>query len=401
MNAVSVLKIWFIIVVSLMAKVGVASETETDADKFLITAAQMREEWIRLKSAETPLPEAEAKKLQECATKWSKQSKSASMMANYFVLRFASESEWLNPTSREMVSSFSIAMLPEGLVLLRTKKIKNTWMADWRLNQCLAELLPVNPMWIRTLNGGFLDLKNENRVPVMIISKYEGKEMLLKTATKFEKIGLWDLAWRTYAEAVYYDTKDFIFSISSETGPLWIKTAECAYRAGKKDLAMDYLMKAAIFGKDDLQKTVSEKVFLWSGNPSINPKDKTIDKEVKRQSLMKVVRLCAKLNAHPRAFQLMDDYQDVLGDSFVGLKKKIEDDWINVIDDHKKLGHGVLLISKVLCYGQEVYPKGDPLKVRIPWAFSDEAVASVRNRLKESISREPMPASSKKIETDK
>ena len=97
----------------------------------------------------------------------------------------------------------------------------------------------------------------------------------------------------------------------------------------------------------------------------------------------------------------MDDYQDVLGDSFVGLKKKIEDDWINVIDDHKKLGHGVLLISKVLCYGQEVYPKGDPLKVRIPWAFSDEAVASVRNRLKESISREPMPASSKKIETDK
>jgi hypothetical protein len=364
----------------------------------------MRKEWQRLNPAPKPLSEPETKKLQEQVAKWSKQSASSTTIANYFITRFTLMDRPSDMARRQFVSSFLVTMLPEGLCLLEPENSK----PDERVLRscCMAKLLPIS-IWQFELNNLETEIIHPDAYynsPIPSVPR-SGRHQDMVFATEFERAGLWDQAWRAYASTIYTNnappwawepvTEKTCTYISPGTAPLWVKVAECAYKAGKKDLAMDYLMKAAVFGEDDLWESIKEKALCWSIKTIPDAIQEPIDEKVKCEALTKVVRLYARLNAHPRAFQLMDEYPKAFGDSLTQLRKQTEEQWLAVVKDVSRVS------TKVVYYGCEVYPKGDPLKVRIPWAFSDEAVVSVRNKLKEPISKKSMTVSSKKVETDK
>ena len=104
------------------------------------------------------------------------------------------------------------------------------------------------------------------------------------------------------------------------------------------------------------------------------PGPKPIDPAAKRKALTQAARLYAQLNAHPRALALIDANRDAFEDPDK-LRKEMERQWLAVCKDVSRAA------EKVTLYGYEVYPGGDPLKVKIPWALSDEAMASVLKRL--------------------
>jgi hypothetical protein len=203
---------------------------------------------------------------------------------------------------------------------------------------------------------------------------------MLKIAAEFERGAMWDMAWRAYAEAIYAgygpawpDERARETWLSAEAAGHWSKAAACAQRAGKTHLAENYFVKAAVFGGDKTQETLKGVARRWSESPTSHPAP--VDDHTKREALTRIVDLYVEINAHPRALQVIDANGAVFDDPDT-LRKKVEDQWLAIVKDASRAA------EKVVLYGHEVYPQGDPLKIRIPWAFSDEAVVSVRNRLK-------------------
>ena len=82
----------------------------------------------------------------------------------------------------------------------------------------------------------------------------------------------YDKAWRSRLEALYYNNElcfldrkwiSSRFMFSAEHAHCWHDVAECAYRAGERDLAWGFLMKAAVFGDEKLYATIIETAKLW------------------------------------------------------------------------------------------------------------------------------------------
>ena len=404
MKSIFLIKTYFIIIIMMTMPV-LSAELSSDQRDFLIVASQMRKEWKYLESIKRPLTEIETKELQEYAGKWLKQSKAATAGANYFIIRFSMTGNQNDVAKRLAISILPVSMLPEGIDLIPLDKKDKNYKTYLRLHlYCLAMLIP-NSGWQAYCDClDTAQLNDINPSPPSVPLK--NNKVMLQIAVEFEHAMLWDLAWKAYANAIYSSYRSPLSDkycgwISSTTGHLWLKTAECAYKAGQNDIALEYLMKVAVFGPEDLQEMVSEKFILWSSKENINNKTIVVDNVARRQALTNVVKLYMEINAHPYALQILNEYKMCV-DNPVNLQKQAENEWMAIIK------HKVAAISdphdlnnKIVFYGQEFYPKGNPVKIKIPWAFSDEAVASVRNKLKESISRESMPASSRKVETDK
>jgi hypothetical protein len=398
-------KIMASIFLLMFARTELLAEDIAEKKEFLTVAQQMRKEWKRLDSMQKSLSAADMQKIQDKAINWQKNSKPSSAIANYFVIRFIMTDDACKSDKLRLISSLPISMLPEGIDLIPLDKKDKNYKTYLRLHlYCLAMLIP-NSGWQAYCDC--LDTAQLNDInPSPPSVPLNNNKVMLQIAVEFEHAMLWNLAWKAYANAIYSSYRSPLSDkycgwISSTTGHLWLKTAECAYKAGQNDIALEYLMKVAVFGPDDLQEMVSEKFILWSSKENINNKTIVVDNVARRQALTNVVKLYMEINAHPYALQILNEYKMCV-DNPVNLQKQAENEWMAIIK------HKVAAISdphdlnnKIVFYGQEFYPKGNPVKIKIPWAFSDEAVASVRNRFKESISREPMPASSKKVETDK
>lgn len=220
------------------------------------------------------------------------------------------------------------------------------------------------------------------------------KKLLVKVAEELENAGLYDLAWRAFAEVVYGGFSPTWITIKSEeenwqsppAAEYWYKAAICAYKAGEQELAWDYLMKAAVFGTDDLYKKAQETAKQWAaqGVPS-KPTAKAVDPKVRREALRRVVQLYVDMNVHPRAWALIDAYREDFAEPDK-LRKEVQDKWLSVIKDVSRAA------NKVVLYGYEVYPDGDPFKVTVPWALSDQAMAYVKERLDKEKTPSSAPA---------
>lgn len=254
---------------------------------------------------------------------------------------------------------------------------------------CLSDLLPVSS-WRTQIDGGQSVFDADIKPPRADVPATDRKKML-EAAASLEQAGLYDLAWRAYAEAVYASFSPAWIKekleetwLSPAPAEYWAKAAQCAYKAGKQELAWDYLTKAAVLGTDKLYEEAQATAKEWSAVAELRPTPaQPVDPNVKREALTKAVRLYAELNAHPRALALIEANRAVFEDPD-RLRKEIEEQWLAVVKDMSRAAR------KVTLYGYEVYPNGDPLKVRIPWALSDEAMASVRERL-QAASAQPTP----------
>jgi len=271
-----------------------------------------------------------------------------------------------------------VTMLPEGLLILMEAE-SNSPSRRLLYTHGLAEVVPLSP-WRRQADLSESVYMSDIKPPRPRIPEVNRREMLA-IASSFERVGMWDLAWRAYAEAVYssyvpawaMENKDETW-LSSEASEYWVEAADSVHKAGTADRAQNYLMEAMVFGGDETQDKLKEMARRWSERPTSKPAP--VDNDIKRDALTKVVELYVEINAHPRALQVIDENRAVFDDPDT-LRKKVEDQWLALVKNASREA------EKVTLYGYEVYPHGDPLKVRIPWAFSEGAVNSVRKRLKE------------------
>jgi hypothetical protein len=278
-----------------------------------------------------------------------------------------------------LLSEGSLSMCIENLMIVMEAESSSREMQ--RLyTHVLADLLPLSA-WRRYANGGASGYLADINPPRPSIPQMN-RDKIIAIASLLEETGMFDLAWRAQVEAIYCgyspawpsENRDGTW-LSEETADHWGRAAEYAHRAGRTELGTNYLLKAAVFGGEKAFEKAEKISRKWSAVATSETESKAVDEEARRAALTRVVHLYAEINAHPRALQLLDDYPEVFEDA-QKLRKEIEEQWIAVVKDASRAAIQVTL------YGTQVYPTGDPLKVRIPWAFSDEAVRSVRDRLK-------------------
>lgn len=266
--------------------------------------------------------------------------------------------------------------------------------------QHLAALLPMS-VWRRQLDAGNSDFRlTRNNVSVYELVHRQtvprgDRAAISSVAGHLRRAGLHDLAWRAYAEAVYVGFVPAWIGENREDGTwvcpraaeYWAMAAECAYRAARKELAWAYLIKAAILGDENLYARTRATARKWNAEAAATAKPtapRPIDPEIKRKALTQAIRAYAQLNAHPRSLALIAANRNSIEDPDK-LRKEIERQWMAVVKDVSRSA------TKVIVYDYEVYPKGDPLKVRIPWALSDKAMTSVPGLLRR-VSTQPTTA---------
>lgn len=358
-----------------------AAESAAD-NQLAIVAMQMRDDWKQIRNWSKGRA---ASRQAEMVMRLEARSRTSAMGAEFAIylrsiLEAKTEDLMQGATMKERTQQCDIFLLPEMIAILMenssdSRKKRNV------LSEDLARLLPIT-VWRSEQDAKKSMLHADVDPPPPIVPKID-REIIMHIGDEFERAGEWDLAWRAHVESIYGSYSPAWPSenieegtwVSEETAVYWERAAECAHKAGKAELGTNYLLKAAVFGGEKAcgkVETISRK---WSAAAS-ETESRPIDEEVRRDALTKVVHLYAEINAHPRAFQLLDDYPEVFEDT-QRLRKEIEEQWIAVVKDASRVA------KKVTLYGTEVYPSGDPLKVRIPWAFSDEAVGSVRDRLKQ------------------
>jgi len=106
------------------------------------------------------------------------------------------------------------------------------------------------------------------------------------------------------------------------------------------------------------------------------------EKEIRRECWDTIISGYKAMNAHPRAWALVDEYPR----EFVNpkkLKKELQDDWLDLvmplIPFHEP---EILSVKSITVYGHQLYPDGiDPLDVTIPWAFPEGSVERAKQEL--------------------
>jgi hypothetical protein len=354
----------------LVARTSVLSQGNTGKKSdFTERAIITRNTWLIIKSSSKTNPSSELGAAQE-----SLKTNAPLALRDYLTAR----STYLKGgvlNSESLLSEHSDSMIVEGIALLMEAS-PNFKEKRALYTEMLADLLPISN-WRSSADESKSDFPPRYRRPrVPKLLRLYDKE-LRAIASEFERAGISDLAWRAHLEAIYSSAPPWTAEshvtnwLSEEVAENWRKVAESVRTAGKSELGTEFLFKAIVFGAESSLHENEKTRVKWSTGATIE----SVSKDVKSDALTKIVHLYAEINAHPRALKLLDDYPDSF-ENVKKLRKDIEEQWMAIVMRIKPGSAD----AKVTLYGTEVFPHGDPLKVRIPWAFSDEAIRSARAR---------------------
>ena len=233
-------------------------------------------------------------------------------------------------------------------------------------------------------------------------------------------LGRYDKAWRSFCESLYGLSRDVRGGVLGErAADYWFLASECAYRAGEERLGWNLLMKAGVFGDDALLERVKETAARRANGEASDVVlvQDVADRETRHEHWNTVINGYVKMNAHPRAWELIDEYRDEFespskpwvlrkmhqktgpkkDEEFTdadALKMRIQDDWNDLltgfIEGGKSLGgkwievYGQVLLQKT---GEDengdpvfAYPV-KPLDATIPWAFPEGGVERAKAEL--------------------
>ena len=366
----------------LVRALSALAEPEGDDQRaFASAAADLRAVWRMTKPSENPLPTSAIAEARDALRKYDRnRSRYGRALADCLAARVMLLADEKEAAQKRLASSITISTVPENIIaLIELSGLRKDVRTHVLCRRCLAELFPGSEWRRETDRRRFTGIDGLPRFPAL-------NRKVMEVPGLLEDAGLDDLAWRTYVETAYMYPPPWVRErledtwLSPPVAKYWAKAAECAYRAGKGQLAWDYLVKAAVFGDEKLQEQAQATADRWIANPNTQPgAARRIDPTVKRDALTKAARLYAEFNQHPRAWALIDANRGAFEDSDK-LRKELEGQWVALV---KSATHPAVTIELTL-YGYQVYPTGDPLGVRIPWAFSDEAMDYVREEIRAS-----------------
>ena len=267
------------------------------------------------------------------------------------------------------------ATLPELLILSMRQSMKPL-NRDERLNIDNAYLALIPLSMGANQSIAFADI-NPRPEP---IPNTIGQGDLQLIADYFFRLGLYEYAAHAHLEYVYFNLKyvnilnairdvdDFTVQSNSET---WFRIAECHFLTGNEMLGYDYLAKAIIFGGE----TVKNRATNWLTHQP--PPPISLEDNEKEEIWGEIIGLYRKINAHPRAWALVEEFAEHFQNPHT-LKEEIQQEWLALVESWKYRSR------KIILYGQEVWPHGDPLAATIPWPCSDEAIIKAQKILKEA-----------------
>jgi len=235
-------------------------------------------------------------------------------------------------------------------------------------------------------------------------SNFSCPEGVPDVSSLFRDLGYYDKAWRASLESAYFgnglgrlDNRNLMsdrFLLSNGNAHRWYDAAESAYRAGERDLAWGFLMKTAVFGDERLYATTLETAKLWidveAGNTEL-PMPESLTPEGRAKKLREIVIAYKRMNIHPRAWAIIDEHWDEFDDPD-GLKKEVQDDWLELTDLLFQAATGPP-VGIIVLYGYNLLMVGGynedgtrreirqhhPLDVTIPWIYPDGWQETAKN----------------------
>ena len=227
----------------------------------------------------------------------------------------------------------------------------------------------------------FVDKKMPS--PLLLIPSINGKKMLA-VAESFESIFSYDLSMNAYLDYIYtcLAPSEMSFSFHNpkvrgwftpDTGRIWRRVANAAFFAGERINAYEYLAKSVIFGKEDGEKEARLLIETW--NMSSELPEVSLDS--KKQMLDTILSMYIEMNIHPRCMDVINAHRESFEEEST-IITDIQKRWVSLTEKLK-------VHKKVVLYGQEIWPNGDPLSVTIPWPCSEEAIAKVQEILKREL----------------
>jgi hypothetical protein len=242
--------------------------------------------------------------------------------------------------------------------------------------ECMAQLLPLS-RW-----GGMYGTEQIGRpnfpanhtpynIPIVDAAHF------LKIAEVLEGARIYKHAYFSFLEYIYavlacapitedYGTRNAAW-FTPDTVVLWRRAAENAFKAGMMDEARACIAKAIIFSVEEERLSILEEVRSWRIGAGSPPGS---DVPPNGRLLSDVISLYMEIGAHPRAIALVSDYSELFFDP-EATKRKIQNEWLQLVESMKSSR------MKLVLYGTEVWPNGDPLVVTIPWPCSKEAIVKI------------------------
>ncbi|MDR1923342.1 MAG: hypothetical protein LBQ66_03115, partial [Planctomycetaceae bacterium] len=239
-----------------------------------------------------------------------------------------------------------ILVLYDGYFSFRTSEIIVSVHNAITPSNCLAIMgYSGGTLWQNGYSGGGTWVDNYTSVILPVIGKFTHKASIgmdirwarypypmrydtyynqyqYRTAGKLGDVGLYDLAWRVLIEEAWYGKFDFRF----EESDWYFHVANNAYRSGDKKLGWSFLFCAAIFDNAKYLDKVMSTAQLWldveAGQKKL-PEQKILTGEERKKTFLEIVECYRGMNAHPRAWQLINEHKSEF-DNHETLIKKVQ-----------------------------------------------------------------------------
>ncbi len=276
------------------------------------------------------------------------------------------------------VAPEALSMLDELSAWTRKTSVPDT------PNHCaiLARVLPLSAF--RSCVDG-ANWRGSGEIPVIPVIHPPYDKALTVIADRFFEMHMFEDASRAYRETIYgsFHPAGVLFSfgkdeswLSQSTGRLWLKVAESEWHCGNTKAAADHIAKCIVFGSDDDLVAAIKRLheFDKEGNrkrpiPAAKPNS---------MKLIEIAETYAEQNMHPRAIELVQRFQQTIGDEAKLLEAKYQKDWQELV--RRYVDHA----DRAVLFGQEVYSKekGYNFAIKIPPPCSPEAMEEIRKAFK-------------------
>lgn len=300
--------------------------------------------------------------------------------------RLAGREESALQLSKELVAERSVA--PEIGKVLLVNVANRKELLKYHLQ--FGRLLPVSDYGLtRNLdNGPSIRGGEDVRIPDLRKSR-NGRKNLIEIAELSERVRSPRHVRNAWLEAIYggYNFISFRSSIgewdgwlAEETGDMWLRVGELEFWLSGPEEAADYLAKAMVCGSEENFRQGKELIEKWRPGDLEPPPDEKPREDIEAQDILRMVELYSDLNVHPRAFALLRDYEDVLGEEKSSeLYQKYMDQWLEKVETFGRWFESYLL------FGQPADTEKQRREIEVPPVLDEKEVKEVAANLRELI----------------
>ncbi len=157
---------------------------------------------------------------------------------------------------------------------------------------------------------------------------------------------------------------------------LWLRAGEMLWQAGAREDAMEALAKGMVFGTDADFRTGLGLLELFKEEVREAGEEAEDSDRLVARHLLRIADLYADMNAHPRAFWLLEQHRELLGEEFDTRFEILMRDWLRVVEH--RLSVYVPVRGQIYAFGVDIVPEENRPKVRVPAGMDPRALRAAQ-----------------------